>query len=53
MKVPFLDLNRIHQPLHKEIIEKLDEHLTKNDFILGVAVEKFEKEFADYCQAEH
>ncbi len=49
MKVPFLDLNRIHQPLHKEIMERLDEHVRKNDFILGNAVEEFEKEFANYC----
>ncbi len=49
MKVPFLDLNRTHQPLRKEILEKFAEHIDKNDFILGNAVEEFEKEFAKYC----
>jgi dTDP-4-amino-4,6-dideoxygalactose transaminase len=53
MKIPFLDLNRIHQPIHKEIMEKLDEHIKNNDFILGNAVEEFEKEFANYCQTKH
>ncbi|MBM3232291.1 DegT/DnrJ/EryC1/StrS family aminotransferase [Candidatus Pacearchaeota archaeon] len=53
MKVPFLDLNRIHNPLKNEFVEKLTEHIDKNDFILGNPVEEFEKEFASYCGTSH
>ncbi|MSS74064.1 DegT/DnrJ/EryC1/StrS family aminotransferase [Candidatus Pacearchaeota archaeon] len=49
MNIPFLDLNRTHRPLREALLKQFAEHFDKNDFILGKAVEEFEKEFATYC----
>lgn len=53
MKVPFVDLSRIHEPLEKEIFSAIQKVLTSNAFILGLQVEKFEKEFSAYSGAKY
>jgi dTDP-4-amino-4,6-dideoxygalactose transaminase len=53
MKVPFLDLQAIHGPLHAELTEAVQRVLVRGSFILGPEVEAFEQEFADYCGTEH
>jgi dTDP-4-amino-4,6-dideoxygalactose transaminase len=51
--VPFMDLGRQHDPLRAEIIEAFDRVIGASAFILGEEVERFEREFADYCGARH
>jgi dTDP-4-amino-4,6-dideoxygalactose transaminase len=52
MKVPFLDLNKLHQNIAKEIEAATAKVMQRSDFILGEEVRLFEKEFAGYCQAK-
>ena len=49
MKVPFMDLSRIHQKLQKEFEDVFRDISKKGNFILGEEVLKFEEEFAKYC----
>jgi dTDP-4-amino-4,6-dideoxygalactose transaminase len=53
MKVPFLDLQAIHGPLHAELTEAVQRVLVRGSYILGPEVEAFEHEFAAYCGTEH
>ncbi|NLV16853.1 MAG: DegT/DnrJ/EryC1/StrS family aminotransferase [Syntrophomonadaceae bacterium] len=47
--IPFLDLERIHKPLEKEIISAISKVIRSNRFLLGEEAELFEQEFARYC----
>ena len=51
MKVPFVDLGAVHQPIMDELNQAIRGVIEKNDFILGDEVARFEKEFASYCGA--
>jgi dTDP-4-amino-4,6-dideoxygalactose transaminase len=53
MKVPFVDLSSVHQPIMDELDEAIRNVIGKSDFILGEEVTCFEEEFASYCEAEH
>lgn len=53
MKVPFVDLQRIHEPLTHEINTVVNEVLNSNSFILGKHVEQFESDFANYIDTTH
>lgn len=53
MKVPFLDLQAAYLELEIEIKEATNRVLSSGWYILGPEVEAFEKEFANYCEAEH
>ena len=53
MTVPFLDLNALHQPLKDEFLARIGEIIDSGEFILGSAVEEFEKQFAAFCGADH
>jgi len=48
MKVPFVDLAIQYKTVKDEVSQKLDELISKSDFILGEEVRKFEEEFAAY-----
>lgn len=50
-RIPFLDLTAQNAPLRAEIEARWAEILDRNAFILGPAVESFEKAFAEYCEA--
>jgi len=50
-EVPFVDLKRQHDQLAGELRSALDGVVTRNSFILGEEVERFEEEFASYCDA--
>lgn len=52
MKIPFVDLKRQYDSIQEEILSAIQEVLQSTAFILGPAVEKFEKEFADFCEAK-
>lgn len=49
MKVPFVDLNRVHNPLREELNQAINRVINDNSYILGKEVEEFEKNFAAYC----
>jgi len=53
MKVPFIDLSRIHKPLEEEFNEAIRKIISNNSFILGKEVENFENRFADYCGVKY
>jgi len=53
MKVPSTDLGKQHAGLRPELEEAFAKVLDKSAFVLGEFVERFEKEFADYCGARH
>jgi dTDP-4-amino-4,6-dideoxygalactose transaminase len=49
--VPFVDLSWQHDPLAIEIAQAMEGVLHRGDFIVGQAVQAFERSFADYSQA--
>jgi len=51
-QVPFLDLSLQHRELHSEITAAVVRTIDRGDFILGAALEEFEREFARYCGTE-
>jgi len=53
IRVPFLDLNAHHAPLREEFDRAIAEVIDSGAFAGGPFVEKFEAEFATYCQACH
>lgn len=52
MKVPFMDLSRMHEPLLAEINAAMAEVIRRNAYILGDEVTAFEAAFARYCETE-
>lgn len=53
MKIPFVDFTIMHNSISKELKNTFDTVLSKNWFIKGSEVEKFEEEFAKYCETEY
>jgi len=53
MKVPFMNLKRIHKPLEEEFNKVIQKVISQNNFILGKEVENFEKKFANYCGVKY
>lgn len=53
MKIPFVDLKRQYRTLKQEINESLLKVVRSGNYILGEEVEKFEKEFARFCEAKY
>jgi dTDP-4-amino-4,6-dideoxygalactose transaminase len=53
MKIPFINFNRMHQSIKKEIMNSFEQAFDTNAFILGSNVEKFEKEYANFNQTNH
>ncbi|HMK96169.1 MAG TPA: DegT/DnrJ/EryC1/StrS family aminotransferase [Acidimicrobiales bacterium] len=51
--IPFVDLRAIHQPLYSELVEAFTGVLDGNAFVLGPAVEQFERSFAAYVGRKH
>ena len=52
-KVPFLDLNAHHSPNREKFSKAINEVIDAGAFAGGPFVEKFEKEFATYCEVKH
>lgn len=52
MKVPYLDLKVQYESLRDEIADSLQQVLDNTAFAGGPFVEKFEKEFASFCQSK-
>lgn len=53
MIVPFVDLKAQCQAIAGEITEAMGRVVANADFILGKDVERFEQEFADFCEASY
>ena len=51
--VPFVDLAAQYNEIQDEIDAAISGVLRSTDFILGAEVERFEEEFADYCDAAY
>jgi dTDP-4-amino-4,6-dideoxygalactose transaminase len=51
--VPYLDLRLQHAQRQLEIATTIHDVITEGAFAGGVFVERFEKEFAEYCGVEH
>ena len=47
--IPVMNVTRQYASIHDELDRVALEALHKGQYILGKAVEEFEKEFADYC----
>jgi dTDP-3-amino-3,4,6-trideoxy-alpha-D-glucose transaminase len=52
-RVPFVALDRQHEPIADELRAAFDRVLGASAFILGAEVAAFEDEFAAYCGTEH
>ena len=53
MKVPYLDVRRAHEEIRVELDAAYQRVIDSGWFILGEEVEKFEDEFARYCDAKY
>jgi dTDP-4-amino-4,6-dideoxygalactose transaminase len=53
VKVPFVDLKRLHSEIEDELRLAFASVLENSSFILGPEVDRFEAEFAQYCGTEH
>jgi len=53
MNVPFLDLQAPYIELRKEIDCAIKRVLESGWYILGEEVDSFEREYAEYCEAQH
>src|SRR3989441_7427304 len=51
--IPYLDLPAQMRPIRKEIDAAIARALDNCSFCLGPDVAQFEKDFAQYCRAEH
>jgi dTDP-4-amino-4,6-dideoxygalactose transaminase len=53
MQVPFLNLRLHHEPIRDELRAAIEEVIDASAFAGGAFVEKFEREFAQFCGASH
>ena len=51
--IPFLDLKAQYRSIKDEVDAAIADVITNTQFILGPAVEKFERDFATYCGVAH
>lgn len=53
MKVNFLDIGRLHQPIRAQLDEAYKRVMDSGWFIMGPELTAFESEFAAYCNVKH
>jgi dTDP-4-amino-4,6-dideoxygalactose transaminase len=53
MRVPFLDLKAQYEPIQFEINAAIQQVISKTAFAGGPFVERFEKDFAAFCNCKH
>ncbi|MGG3799031.1 DegT/DnrJ/EryC1/StrS family aminotransferase [Metabacillus fastidiosus] len=53
MNIPFVSFEPMHKEIENDFMEKVREVYKKNWFIKGEELEKFEREFAKYCNADY
>ena len=52
-KIPFVDLAALHRGMEEELVSVFRRALETGGFIGGPMVEEFEREFAQFCQAQY
>ncbi len=50
MKIPFLDINSINHEFEESFADDLSRVINSGNYILSSELEKFEKQFSEYCQ---
>src|SRR5207247_9113909 len=53
IEVPFLDIRSQNRSIEAELQSAISEVVSNAQFILGLAVERFERSFADYAGVKH
>jgi dTDP-3-amino-3,4,6-trideoxy-alpha-D-glucose transaminase len=53
MPIPFVALDRQHEPLRQELRDAFERVVSSSGFVLGREVEIFERGFAGFCGAPH
>ena len=53
MIVPFVDLKAQYKTIASQVDEAMGRVVADSDFVLGSDVEIFEREFADFCEADY
>lgn len=53
MNIPYLDLNRTHEPIREELDQVYRDVMERQWFIHGTWCSRFEQEFASYCGVKH
>ncbi|MCA9400429.1 MAG: DegT/DnrJ/EryC1/StrS family aminotransferase [Candidatus Omnitrophica bacterium] len=53
MNVPFVDFSQQYEIIKNQIMPGLESVFRKSNFILGEEEKEFEKQFAEYCQADY
>lgn len=53
VKVPFVDLQIIHQPIQTDLEQAIATVLQRGDFVLGQALAEFESDFAAACGVQY
>lgn len=53
MKVPFLNLAAAYEDIKDEVMPAIEHTISESQFILGAPVQKFEEDFAAYCETGH
>jgi dTDP-4-amino-4,6-dideoxygalactose transaminase len=53
VRVPFLDLRPVHEPLKAQILMETADLIDDGSFINGADVGRFERAFADFCGVRH
>ncbi len=53
MKVPYMDLKGLHEPINDEIFTAIKAVIDSGSFAGGPFVETFEQQFAKFCKCEH
>lgn len=53
MGVPFMDLRSDHRALRKDLLKIWEDALDSAAFVGGAAVDRFENDFARFCEAKH
>ena len=53
LRVPYLDLGAQHAPIKEELLAAIGAVIDSNAFVLGPAVDAFERNFSEFCDAKH
>lgn len=53
MRIPFVSLEPIHNEIKEELKKSFNEVLDRNSYIMGERLNKFQKDFASYCNASY
>ena len=52
-KVPFNDLSRIHEPIHKKVFAQFSKVVQENRFVLNKEIGEFECLFSEFTESKY